>query len=51
MKWQISASLFITLGLAVLTFIIVRYFVTREDLEAIRSLVPLRKDTWTPPHP
>lgn len=39
------------LSLAILTFITMRYFVTREDLEAIRSLVPLKKDTWTPPHP
>jgi stage V sporulation protein B len=47
----VNEYLCLALGLAVLTFIIVRYFVTREDLEAIRGLVPLKKDTWIPPHP
>jgi O-antigen/teichoic acid export membrane protein len=47
----VTKYLCLAIGLAVLTFIIARYFVTREDLEAIRSLVPLKRDTWIPPHP
>ncbi len=42
----VNQYLCLALGLAVLTFIIVRYFVTDEDREVIKGLLSLKKAPW-----
>jgi O-antigen/teichoic acid export membrane protein len=45
----VNQYLGVALGLAILVFIILRYFVTDEDRKVIRSLMSLRKGPWTSP--
>ena len=46
----VNQYLGVALGLAVMVFIILRYFVTDEDRKVIRSLTSLTKGPWTSPH-